>query len=306
MRLQFMLSEIANGLRRNASMIISVILVSMVSLFFLGSGLLAQRQVSTAKGYWYDKVQVSIFLCTAQSTDSPSCADGAVTATQRDQIRRDLDSLKPLVEKVYFESSDQAFTRFQEQFRNSPYLGSIDKSAMPESFRVKLSDPTRFGEVVSAFDGAPGVETVSDQRKVLDTFFNLLNVLSIGAVALAVIMLICSILLITTTIRQVAFTRRRQVGIMRLVGASSTVIYLPFVVETVLATMVGAALAIGLLWAMVHYGISGLFDNDPGGGGLVSLIGEHDVWLITPWLAVGGLVLAVVTSWITLRRYLRV
>ncbi|MDF8263688.1 permease-like cell division protein FtsX [Luteipulveratus flavus] len=306
MRLQFMLSEIVHGLRRNVAMVVSVVLVSMVSLFFLGSGLLAHRQVDTAKGYWYDKVQVSIFLCTAQSTDAPSCADGAVSAGQRDQIRSDLASLEPLVDRIYYESSDQAYTRFQDQFRNSPYLGSVDRAAMPESFRVKLSDPTRFGEIVSAFDGAPGVEAVSDQRKVLDTFFNLLNVLSIGSVALAVVMLVCSILLITTTIRQVAFSRRRQVGIMRLVGASATVIHLPFVVETVIATMIGAVLAIGLLWAMVHYGVSGLLENGSGGGGLISLVGEADVWAIAPWLLVGAFVLAVVTSFVTLRRYLRV
>lgn len=306
MRLQFMLSEIWGGLRRNAAMVVSVVLVSMVSMFFLGSGLLAHKQVDTAKGYWYDKVQVSVFLCTAQSTDVPSCADGAVSAAQRDQIKRDLQSLDPLVEHVYYESSAQAYTRFKEQFRNSPYLSSIDQKAMPESFRVKLSDPTRFGEVVSAFDGAPGVEAVSDQRKVLDTFFDLLNVLSVGSVALAVVMLICSILLITTTIRQVAFTRRRQVGIMRLVGASALTIYLPFVVETVLATLIGSALAVALLWALVHYGVSGLLDSGPGGAGLISLIGEGDVWALAPWLLVGGFLLAVITSWITLRRYLKV
>lgn len=304
MRLRFMLSEIGNGLRRNASMIISVILVSMVSLFFLGSGLLAQRQVDTAKGYWYDKVQVSIFLCTAESV-SESCADGEVTAAQRDQIKRDLDSQKPLVEATYYESPEVAYQRFREQFRNSPNLDLISKDAIPGSFRVKLSDPQKFDEVVAPFEGAPGVEGVSDQREVLNTFFKLLNVLSIGSVALAVIMLICSILLITTTIRQVAFSRRRQVGIMRLVGASATTIYLPFVVETVLATVVGAVLAVGLLWAMVHYGIAELF-NDEGGGELISLIGVADVWAIAPWLVGGGLVLAIVTSWITLRRYLRV
>lgn len=304
MRLQFLLSEVLGGLRRNTSMIVSVVLVSMVSMFFLGAGLLAQRQVDVAKGYWYDKVQVSVFLCTAESTGTPSCADGQVTDAQRSQIKSDLLSLRPLVQEVHHETAAQAYKRFKEQFKNSPELSSVDPAAIPESFRVKLSDPQRVGEIIGALDGAPGVEAVSDQRKVLDTFFRLLNVISIGAVALAALMSVCAVLLITTTIQQVARTRRREVEIMRSVGASSTVVRLPFLVETVVAVLIGAALAVGALWAMVHYGTDQLLDD--GNGGLVSLIGTDDVWKVAPWLGIGGLIVAVATAWLTLRRHLKV
>ncbi len=306
MRIQFVLGEVGNGLRRGASMIVSVVLVSMISMFFLGAGLLAQREVSLAKGYWYDKVEVSIFLCTAQSTGVPSCADGKVTEAQRSQIRRDLTSMHPLVEKVYYESSKQAYERFKKQFKNSPYLSQIGPKAMPSSYRVKLSDPSRYQDVADAFDGAPGVEAVSDEKGVLDTFFKLLRVLSIGSVGLAVVMVICAVLLITTTVRQVAYTRRRQVGIMRLVGAAKAVIYLPFIIETLLATLLGAALSVGLLWATVHYGVAQLFGAGSGTGDLISVIGVQDVWAIAPWLGLGAAVLALVTSLVTLRRYVKV
>ncbi len=306
MRIQFILGEVGNGLRRGASMIISVVLVSMISLFFLGAGLLAQREVSLAKGYWYDKVEVSIFLCTAHSGSVPSCTDGKVTPAQRAQIKRDLHSMRPLVEKVYYESSEQAYQRFTKQFKNSPYVSQIGPDAMPSSFRVKLSDPQRYGDVVSAFSGAPGVEAVSNEKGVLDTFFRLLRVLSIGAVGLAVVMVICAVLLITTTVRQVAYTRRRQVGIMRLVGAPKAVIYLPFIIETLLATLVGAALSVGLLWATVHYGVAQLIGSGGGSGDLISVIGVSDVWAIAPWLGLGAVVMALATSLITLRRYVKV
>lgn len=307
MRLTFLLGEVGNGIRRNASMIVSVVLVSMVSLFFLGAGLLAQREVSVAKGFWYDKVQVSIFFCTPQSTQAESCADGAATPAQKDQVKSQLDGMKPLVEHVYYESAQQAYDRFKKQFRHSPYLSDISADAMPSSYRVKLADPDKYNEVVASFDGQPGVEAVSDQSNVLSTFFKLLRVISVGAVALAVVMVICAILLITTTIRQVAYTRRRQVSIMRLVGASSTVIYLPFVIEILLATVVGAALAVGLLWALVHYGVEGLFNSSGSSAGdLVSMIGTSDVWDFAPWLFAGAIVIALATAWITLRRYLRV
>ncbi|NNG39216.1 ABC transporter permease [Flexivirga sp. ID2601S] len=306
MRVTFLLGEVANGIRRNASMIISVVLVSMISLFFLGAGLLAQREVSVAKGFWYDKIQVSIFFCTNQSTQVQSCTGGAATKAQQDQVKSQLDGMKPLVERVYYESSADAYQRFKQQFRNSPYLSDVSADSLPASYRVKLSDPDKYSDVVDAFRGQPGVEAVSDQSRVLGTFFKLLNVVSVGAVGLAAVMVICAILLITTTIRQVAYSRRRQVSIMRLVGASATVIYLPFVMEILVATLLGAALAIGLLWALVHYGVEGLFNTRGSGGDLVSMIGTQDVWDFAPWLVAGAIVIALATAWLTLRRFLRV
>lgn len=305
-RIRFLLGEIAGGVRRNLSMILSVVLVTMVSMFFLGLGLLAQKQVSLAKGYWYDKVEVSVFLCTKDSAATASCAGGAATAAQSAQVKRDLDSMKPLVEQVYYENQDQAYARFKKQFKNSPYLSDVSAASMPASFRVKLSDPNRYDEVVAAIDGSPGVEAISDQRKVLDTFFKLLSVLSVAAVSLAGLMVLCSILLISTTVRQVAFSRRRQLEIMRLVGASATIVYLPFIVETLLAAVIGAGLAVGILWAVVQYGVSDLFNGSGGNGDIISLIGTSDVMSIVPWLLVGAAVLSVIVSWFSVRRQVRV
>src|SRR3954453_19408365 len=102
-----MLSEIGQGLRRNLSMTISVILVTTVSLLMLGVGLLAQKQVSVMKEYWYDRVQVSIFLGgAARNNPKPSCAFGLVTEAQKTAIRGELNSaqLKPSIEQVFYES----------------------------------------------------------------------------------------------------------------------------------------------------------------------------------------------------------
>lgn len=307
MRPGFLLGEILNGLRRNMSMIVSVILVTMVSLFFLGVGLLAQQQVNTAKGYWYDKVQVSIFLCTPDASDVASCASGAVTPEQREQIAADLDGLKPLVTEYFYESNDEAYDRFREQFRNSPVLDSIPQEAIPESYRVNLSDPSKYEVIQQAFEQAPGVESVEDQREVVDKLFTFLGALSLGALALAVAMVVCAILLVSTTIRLTAWTRRRETAIKRMVGASAFAIHLPFILETVIATLIGAALATGLLWATVRYGVTGfLSELLAGDSGLISLVGPRDLWLITPFLVGGSLLLAVITAWMALRRHVRV
>ncbi|MGI8948235.1 MAG: permease-like cell division protein FtsX [Ornithinimicrobium sp.] len=306
MRPAFLLTEVMGGLRRNTSMFVSVALVTMVSLFFLGTGLLAQQQVDTAKGYWYDRVQVSIFLCTPDATDVPACAAGGVTQAQSRQLSADLDSLEPLVEKYWHESNDEAYQRFREQFQGSPALDTIPKQAIPQSYRVQLSDPTKYDVIAGAFQGAPGVESVEDQREVVDKMFTFLNVVSVVAGALAAAMVLCAGLLISTTIRLTAWSRRRETGIMRLVGASAFTIHVPFVVETVLATLLGAGLAVALLWAMVEHGISGfLSDLLAGESSLVSLVGVDDLWMITPVLVGGAVVLAVATSWMALRRYVR-
>lgn len=307
MRLGFLFGEVANGMRRNTSMFIAVVLVTMVSLFFLGSGLLAQRQVDTLKGYWYDKVQVSIFLCTPDTTDIAACAGGGVTEAQREQLRSDLDRLEGLVENYWYESNEEAYERFREQFQNSPVLDSIPQEAIPESFRVQLADPTKYEVVASAFEGAPGVESVEDQREVVDKLFTFLNAISLSAVALAAAMVLCAVLLISTTIRLTAWSRRRETNIMRLVGASAFTIHFPFLVETVLATLLGAVLAVGLLWSMINYGISGfLTDLLAGQTGMIGLIGSRDLWVITPVLVGGAVLLAVITSWLAVRRHVRV
>ncbi|MFM8350586.1 MAG: permease-like cell division protein FtsX, partial [Actinomycetales bacterium] len=184
MRATFVASEVGNGLRRNLTMTIAVIITVAVSLGLFGVSLLVRAQVSTMKDFWYDKVEVSIFLC-GQGSDTPSCSGGAVTDAQREQIKADLESLKPLVEEVYYESKTEAFARFKEQFKNSPIVDNVREDALPESFRVKLSDPTKYEVVASAFAGRPGIEQVNDQRRILDKFFRLLGGLQVIALIIA-------------------------------------------------------------------------------------------------------------------------
>jgi cell division transport system permease protein len=301
MRLQFMLSEIAIGLRRNLSIAVSVMLVTMVSVYLMGIGFLAQGQVDTLKGYWYDRIQVSIFMCGKDSLDV-NCDGKAVTDEQRNALRSQLDEMKPLVKNIYFESEQQAFDRFKEQYRNSPLSDYLQVGDIPQNFRVQLSDPKKYDVVVSAFEGAPGVGRVQDQQKTLDKLFTVMNVVTVGSLFLAGLMVLCSILLMATTIRQAAFSRRRETGIMKLVGASNFTIRLPFVMETVLAALTGTGLAIVGLWVTADSllpRVSAVLRDAP-------LVGTTDIWMAAPWLIGFMLVVSVLTSWATLRRYLRV
>ena len=302
MRLRFLAGDVWVGLRRNLSMAVSVVLVTMVSLYLLGLGLLAQRQADAMKGYWYDRVQVSVFLCSRGSLQ-PNCGGLPVTEDQKATIKAQLDEMKPLVNQVFFESEAEAFQRFSEQFKNSPLAGNISVGDIPSSYRVQLSDPTRYEIVASAFENAPGVASVQDQEKVLKKFFTVINYVTLFAVIVAGLMVLCSTLLMATTIRQAAFSRRREIGIMRLVGASNFAIRTPFIVEVLIAALAGAGLAVGLLWATVHFIFYRYLTNIVLNQALIS---AQDVWAITPYLLGGVVVLAVVTATVTLWRYLRV
>lgn len=304
MRSAFILSELGSGLRRNLAMVTSVVLVTFISLTFVGAAGLFQLQIDQMKGYWYDRVQVTLYLCVDNSSVA-SCAGGPVTAEQRDAIEARLESeqFAPYVESVAYESQEDALGHFRDQFANSPIVDSVTADQLPESFRVGLVDAERYEVIGEAFSSEPGVDAVSDQRDFLEAIFRYLNWASVVALVIAGIMTFCAVLLIATTIRLSAFSRRRETGIMRLVGASKTVIQLPFILEGVIAAVIGAALASATLWSTSRFVIDGWLANTfP----QTAFISSGQVLLLLPVLVLLGAVLAALSSALTLRRYVKV
>ena len=304
MRASFIVNEIGIGLRRNLVMTAAMIITTAVSLGFLGTAVLFNQQVSVMKDFWYDKVEVSIFLCGADSGEGTagSCAAGSVTQDQRDAIRTDLDKM-PEVEKVYYESKRQAYTHFKEQFKNSAIVDNVTPDQMPESFRVKLVNPQQFDIIASAFVGRAGVDQVQDQKALLEKFFKVLTWVQWFATGLALLMILVSVILIVNTIRVAAFSRRRETGIMKLVGASNFSIQLPFLLEGAISGFLGAALATGsfvLLKGVLVDRI--LAPNFP----ITRFITWGDVWLSSATVFIIGVALAAIASSLALIKYLRV
>ncbi|REE02628.1 permease-like cell division protein FtsX [Citricoccus nitrophenolicus] len=304
MRFAFVLGETFSGIRRNLSMVISVVLVTFISLTFVGAAGLLQQQINQMKGYWYDRVEVAIFLCTDTSTTT-SCASGPVTDSQRQAVQDLLESptAAPYVKSFDYESQDQALEIFQEQFKNSAMAGTVTADQLPESFRVALVDPEQYEVVNELFSSMPGVEIVSDQRELLEQIFSLMNMASVIAVSVAVVMLVCAVLLIATTIRLSAFSRRRETGIMRLVGASKTMIQLPFLLEGVIAALAGAVLASVTTWAVAEFFIGDWLTSQYPGTGFIA---GADALILVPLLLLVAVLLAALSSILTLRRYLKV
>ena len=300
MRTRFLLSEVGIGLRRNMTMTFAVIVTTAISLSLLGIGLLSNAQVGAMKDYWYDKIEVSVFLCGSLS-ESPSCSGGVVTSEQRLQIQQDLQSM-PAVESVFYESQSEAFNRFQERFKDSAIAANVTADQLPESFRVKLKDPTQFAVIVSAFSGRPGVDVVQDQRSILEKFFKLLGVLRNGALLVGLASVLTAALLISNTLRIAAFNRRRENGVMKLVGASSWSIQLPFLLEGIISAIVGWGLATGLL-----AGLKSVIDSKVAPLlSFTNFFGWGEVWVASAYLLATGLFVSTVASVVTLRRYLKV
>jgi len=296
------LREVGHGLRRNLTMTIAVILTVAVSLTLFGTGLLVRGQVEAMKDYWYDRVEVSVFLC-GQASDPKICPAGAITAAQRTATEAKLKALTPTVEGVFYESQKEAFDRFKQQFKDSPILANVTPASMPESFRVKLGNPEDFAVVATALQSLPGVEQVQDQRKLLEKFFKLLNGLQLIALGIAAAMLLVTVLLVVNTMRVAAFSRRRETGIMKLVGASNLYIQLPFVLEAALAAALGGLLAVGAIAAEKALLVDKVLEPS---FRFTAFVGWPEVYKVMIIIFVTGVVLASGAALLTVRRYLRV
>jgi len=307
MRFGLVLSEAADGLRRNVAMVISVILVTFISLTFVGAAILMQMQIGQMKGYWYDRAQVAIYFCTSIDT-STNCTGSEASAAEVAAVKKQLESstLAPYIKRVSFETHKEAYTNFKSQFAGSPLLAFTTPAMLNESYRVNLKDPNQADIIIEDTSSLSGVQDVEDQRAYLDQIFAVLNAASFTAIGLALLMLIAAVLLIATTIRLSAFSRRREIGIMRLVGASNRYIQTPFVLEGVFAALIGSLLAGGAIVAIVQFFVKDYLGSAAVLGSSTTLIGPADAWIVVPILIVLGALLASLSASAAISRYLKV
>ena len=302
MRAQFVLSEMFIGLRRNLTMTIALVITTALSLALVGSAMLMRKQVSEMKDFWYGKIEVTIFLCDPIS-DSAQCHKTAVSQAQQNAIQTALYA-NPVVQKVYYESKADAYKHFKELFPDSPDLTrNVSPDALPPSFRVKLKDPKKFDVIQSEFQDMPGVDAVTDVSKGLKPVFKLFNGIGTSAFVVAGFVLVASILLIFNAIRVAAFSRRRETGIMRLVGASNLYIRLPFLLEGALAGVIGAAIASALVSIGKVYLVDRVLSPNLKFARWVSW---SDVIGVFPALFLIGIVLSTLSSFFAIQRHLRV
>ena len=304
MRLGLVLAEAGNGLRRNLSMVVSIVLVTFVSLTFVGTAALLQLQIGQMKNFWYDKAQVAVYLCNGE-VPSAHCGNGSATKAQIAAIGDALHSpqLKPFIKQSYFEDHQQAYKNFEAQFKGNPVADYVTPDLLNEAYWVNLKNPNQSAIIAEAVGDMPGVDAVTDQRRLLDQIFAVLNTASITAASIAALMLVAAALLISTTIRLSAFSRRRELGIMRLVGASNRFIQTPFILEGVLASLIGSVLAGLATVGIVQFFVQGFLAQAQKD---IAFVTVPDALVVVPILIGVGIVLAAVSANVAISRYLRV
>jgi len=294
-------SETLSGLRRNTGMTLAVVVTMWVSLSLFGAGFLAAQQVSLLKGEWYDKVEISIFLCTSAFTTG-NCAGEDLTDDQRAQIQAAIEG-NPEVLRVYYESKADAYDQFRKAFAGTPLEGSLTEDKMQDSFRVKLKDPQHYQGLRSQMESMVGVQNFQDLHEYLDPIFRWLGALQWGTIGLSLLLLGAAALQISNTIRMATYTRGKEIGIMRLVGASNFYIMIPFLLESLVAALIGAALACLTLWLAWWLIID---RNAQATLKVFQWIGQRETAFASGAVVVVAIILSVIPTLVSARRYLRV
>jgi cell division transport system permease protein len=299
MRTSFVFSEVVTGLRRNVTMTIAMILTTAISLGLLGGGLLVVRMVDKMQANYQGKLEVAVLLTNDVSANDRDCSSQPCAG-----LRSSLESTSG-VETVVFENRDKGFERFKDIFAAQPELVKLARpEAIPATFRVKLTDPNRAGVIVREFSGKAGVKSVDDQGKFLDRLFNVLNGVRDGALFLALLQALAALLLISNTIQVSAYTRRTEVGIMRLVGATRWYTQLPFLIEAVVAGMIGAIVSVVGLVLFKAFILDRVL-GDLFSSGILPTLGQLDVLVISPILFGVSVLISALTGYVTLRLYVR-
>ena len=300
MRASFISSEVLTGLRRNITMTIAMILTTAISLGLFGGGLLVVQMAGKTQQIFLDRVEVQIFLTDDISANDPQCAEDTCRT-----LRTDLEQTPAVVSVQYLNRDDAVRDATERVFRDQPELAElVSADSFPASFKVRLSDPERFGVINDNFGARPGVQSVLNQRDLVERLFSVLNGVRNAAFAIAIVQAVAAVLLIANMVQIAAFTRRTEVGIMRLVGATRWYTQLPLLLEAVVAAIVGSALAIAGLFTAKNLFIDDVL-SDVYEANILARISNSDVLLVSPFLALVGIGMAAITAYITLRLYVR-
>ena len=299
MRSDFVVREVVTGLRRNVTMTVAMVLTTAISLALVGTGLLAVRTIDRTEQLYSDRVEVQVALTSDVSAADPDCSQPICSA-----VKAKLEG-SPGVDSVRYENQQAAYERYLQLFKGQALADVVRPQSLPATLRVRLSDQeTGAASVRTAMTGQVGVRNVIDQRDVVSKLFDFLSGVRNLTFAVAVVQAVAALLLISNTVQVSAFTRRVEVGVMRLVGATRWYTQLPFLIEAVVTGVVGAVIAsLGILagkFLFIDDLLSGIVSN-----GVIPPVEVGDVLWVSPILLMIGAGVAAVTGYVTLRLYVR-
>jgi cell division transport system permease protein len=285
-----MLREVTTGLRRNGLVAFAAVSTTFIALLLFGLARLIDRQVSLMIEAATGNVEVAVYLA-----DPVNPQTVAVLTGKLQQL--------PVVSNVHYETKDEACTRFKTIFAQQKALvENVDCSKLPASLRVKLDDPEQYAQVAAVMKGQPGIDRIVDQSELLDRLFAVTGVFRVGVLIVSIVMLIAAAILIANTVRMGLFARRKEIGIMKLVGATNWRIRAPFLIEGLFESLIGAGAAVLFLFGLKVAFVNPLYGTIQ----FVPWVTNRDVIAVVPQLLIAGALLAVVASMVGMRRFLDV
>lgn len=306
MQLQYALSEVKSGLRRNVSMTIALVVTIFISLTLVGMGLLLNAQANNARDTWGSKLQITVLLCT-DASQSPHCSSGEVTKAQKAEIVSVLDS-HPQVKGYETRTKEEAYEIFKKIYSprdnvERSVFEAVTPATMNESMLVSLKDPNKFAGIEDALSGMEGVDHVQDLRDVLEPIYFWMSIFKWGALGIAGFLLVAAVLQVSNSIRLAVFARRKEIGIMRLVGASNMYISLPFLLETLVAALIAIVLSGAAIGGFMQFAVYGWLRQN---SRVMDWIGWQDALTAGWMLASAGILLTVIPTLVMTRKYLKV
>ena len=240
-KFSYVLKNTILNMRRTPLLVFATIIAVLVSSFLVFTTLSARSIVQNNTLRWQSGIHVVVFL------------DDRVTTTEHKQLQEALESY-PEVRIVDYFSKPEAKEEFQTLFKDQPeLLAEVDFEILPSSLRINLNDPSDYTLIIERLEGNPAVKEIRSSGEAIERLLSLTDTLVISASAFAMLIGFAAFILIINTLRLAAYSKRKEIKIMRLLGASSTYIRLPFILEAVVESLIGTSIAVGFGWAVIEY-----------------------------------------------------
>ncbi len=240
-KFSYVLKNTLLNMRRTPLLVFATIIAVLVSSFLVFTTLSARSIVENNTVRWQNGVHVVVFL------------DDRVTTTAHKQLQESLESY-PEVRTVDYFSKQEAEEEFKVLFKDQPeLLAEVDYEILPSSLRINLNDPSDYTLIIERLEGNPAVKEIRSSGEAIERLLSLTDTLVISASAFAFLIGFAAFILIINTLRIAAFSKKKEIRIMRLIGASSTYIRLPFIFEAVIESLIGTSIAVGFGWAVIEY-----------------------------------------------------
>ena len=240
-KFSYVLKNTLLNMRRSPLLVFATIISVLVSSFLVFTTLSARSIVENNTLRWQNGIHVVVFL------------DDRVTTTAHKLLETSLENYQEVRTVDYF-SKQEAEEEFKVLFKDQPeLLAEVDYEILPASLRVNLNDPSNYKLIIERLDGNPAVKDIRTSGEAIERLLSLTDTLVISATAFALLIGFAAFILIINTLRLAAYSKKKEIKIMRLIGASSTYIRLPFIFEAVIESLIGTSIAVGFGWALIEY-----------------------------------------------------